>query len=424
MRLPLVSAAEVSSPHRLPLADSARQVDRQARPIYAVWELTLRCDLACRHCGSRAGHARPNELTTEEALELVDQLASLGIKEVTLIGGEAYLHEGWERVCQAIVRAGMLLSMVTGGRGMSSERARRVREAGVSFVGISFDALEPLHDELRGVKGSFRAAFEAIQHLRAEGIWVTANTQITRPALRQIEPLLDQLTSHGVQSWQVSMTVPMGRAADRPDLVLQPYQVLEVLPMLARLHALLTARGVRLIPANDIGYFGPHEELLRGSMPGGHRPVCSAGKLGLGIEANGDIKGCPSLPSADYVGGSVRDHALREIWERSPPLQFTRERGVEDLWGFCRTCYYAEDCLGGCSWTAHVLFGRRGNNPFCHHRALELLQQGKRERITQVRSAGGQPFDHGLFSCEVEDWPAGELARARRLVESGEGWLD
>src|SRR5579863_9731448 len=75
---------------RLPLAQDVRAIDRASRPLYAVWEITLRCDLACKHCGSRAGRAREGELTTGEALDLVRQMAELGVKEVTLIGGEAY----------------------------------------------------------------------------------------------------------------------------------------------------------------------------------------------------------------------------------------------------------------------------------------------------------------------------------------------
>ena len=63
--------------------------------MIAVWEITLRCDLACRHCGSRAGHGRPDELTTAECLDVVRQLAELGTREVAIIGGEAYLRDDW-----------------------------------------------------------------------------------------------------------------------------------------------------------------------------------------------------------------------------------------------------------------------------------------------------------------------------------------
>ncbi|HRI66555.1 MAG TPA: radical SAM protein, partial [Polyangium sp.] len=99
--------------------------------VYVVWELTLRCDHACHHCGSRAARARPDELSTQEALDVVAQLASMGASEVTLIGGEAYLREDWDTIARAIVDHGMRCTMTTGGRGMTPERARRAKTAGI-----------------------------------------------------------------------------------------------------------------------------------------------------------------------------------------------------------------------------------------------------------------------------------------------------
>src|ERR1700759_743749 len=83
-------------------------------PTIAVWEITLRCDLGCRHCGSRAGRARSNELSTPEALALVHQFADLGLKEITLIGGEFYMRDDWDRIAAEIYDRGMLCSIVTG----------------------------------------------------------------------------------------------------------------------------------------------------------------------------------------------------------------------------------------------------------------------------------------------------------------------
>jgi len=417
--LPVLAPGPARRRH-LPLAPESSALDREARPRYVVWELTLKCDLKCIHCGSRAGKARPDELTTEEALRLVGELAALGTREVTLIGGEAYLHEGWLDVIRALAKSGIEVGLLTGGRGLSRERARLAKEAGATTVSVSVDALEGTHDVLRGRKGSYRAALEAISHAREAGLRVAANTQIARPALREIEPMFERLLAAGVVAWQVSMTVPMGRAADRPEILLEPYQVLEVLPMLARIARLAESRGARVFPGNDIGYYGPLETVLR---PEGPRLACSAGVLGMGIEADGAVKGCPSLPSRDYVGGNVRDASLRDVWERAEPLRINRGRSTAGLWGFCATCYYAEACLGGCSWTAHVLFGKRGNNPYCHHRAIELLQKGVRERIVQVARAPGEPFDHGAFQCVEEPWPAAERARAEHLVATGEGFL-
>jgi radical SAM protein with 4Fe4S-binding SPASM domain len=401
---------------RLPLAPEARPVDQRWRPIYAVWEITLRCDLACRHCGSRAGRTRPDELDTAEALDLVRQMAELGVKEVTIIGGEAYLRPDWLDIVRAVRAAGMQCTMATGGRGVTAELARRAKEAGLQSVSVSIDGLRDTHDTLRGVAGSWDAAFAALGHLRAAGIPVSANTQIGALSWRELPELFEKLVVAGIHSWQLQLTVAMGRAADEPHLLLQPWQLLEVMPMLARLKRRADEARVRIWPGNNLGYFGPYEAMFRGGLPRGHLHSCGAGRASLGIEANGDIKGCPSLPTADYVGGNVRETSLRDIWERAAPLRFTRDRTVDDLWGLCRSCYYADECRSGCTWTSHVLFGRPGNNPYCHHRALELLRDGRRETVVRVREAEGKPFDQGLFELVVDDFPADELARIRALV--------
>ena len=91
------------------------------------------------------------------------------------------------------------------------------------------------------------------------------------------------------------------------------------------------------------------------------------------------------------------------IWERAPKLRMIRDRTVADLWGFCGTCYYADECRAGCTWTSFLIFGRAGNNPFCHHRALEHQKLGKRERLVPRGLAPGVPFDYAPFDVVVED---------------------
>ncbi len=85
-------------------------------PVHVVWELTLACDLKCVHCGSRAGHRRPHELDLAECLEVVEALARLGGREVSLIGGEAYLRPDWLEIIRAIRSHGMYCAVQTGGR--------------------------------------------------------------------------------------------------------------------------------------------------------------------------------------------------------------------------------------------------------------------------------------------------------------------
>ena len=133
----------------------------------------------------------------------------------------------------------------------------------------------------------------------------------------------------------------------------------------------------------------------------------------MGIESDGTIKGCPSLPTEAYGGGSARESSLQKIWDETKELRYTRDRTAADLWGFCKDCYYADECRAGCTWTSHVFFGKAGNNPYCHHRAIEHDARGLRERVVKVAAAPGTPFDHGRFEIVVEPKDAPEPPRVR-----------
>jgi hypothetical protein len=102
----------------------------------------------------------------------------------------------------------------------------------------------------------------------------------------------------------------------------------------------------------------------------------------------------------------VRTLDIETIWAESPTIRFARDRTTTDeLWGFCKTCYYADVCQAGCAWTTTVTLGRRGNMPWCYHRVTELKKRGIRERLEPVERAPQQPYDHGRFVIVEEPWP-------------------
>jgi Y-X(10)_GDL-associated radical SAM protein len=390
---------EKKLPHRYATVDDFAR----SHPIHVVWEITLACNLKCMHCGSRAGKARPSELTTEECIDVVRQLARLRVREVTVIGGEAFLRRDWLTIIQAISDHGMHPSMQSGGLALNEDRIRAAKAAGLRSCGVSLDGLPELHDKLRGVKGSFEHAMRALRLLKKYDIPSSVNTQIGATTLPDLRELLHQIADAGARNWQIQLTVAMGNAADHDEILMQPYQILELMPHLAELFDEALSLGVLMQPGNNIGYFGPYEHRWRVTdAETGHFQGCSAGHTGLGIEADGTIKGCPSLATADYSGGNVRDMTIDDIWNHSDQLRFTRDRTIDDLWGFCRSCYYADVCRAGCTWTNHTLLGRAGNNPYCHHRALTLAKEGKRERIVKVEEAPGKPFDAGRFALLLE----------------------
>jgi len=384
----------------------------------AVWEITLKCNLACSHCGSRAGDERVEELSTAEALDLVRQLAEVGIQEVSLIGGEAFLRKDWLELAEAITKAGMACTMTTGGYGISEATAERMAHAGIKAVSVSVDGLEKTHNGLRGRPKSFQYCLETMKHLQAVDILVGCNTQLNRLSALELPELYTILRDAGMEAWQIQMTVPMGRAADHPEILFQPAELLEFYPVLARIVTKAFSEGVLVSSGNNIGYYGPYERLFRG---GGDPKEwtfwqgCQAGLAVLGIEADGAIKGCPSLPTSAYTGGHIRERTLHDIVENAPELTMNLNESTDHLWGFCATCDYAKVCKGGCSWTSHVFFDRRGNNPYCHHRALTLASRGQRERVKRVKQAAGLPFDNGEFGIVLEDygapWPAEDPLR-------------
>lgn len=377
------------------------------RVSYAVWEITLKCNLACQHCGSRAGQAREEELSTQEALDMVKQLAEVGITEVTLIGGEAFLRPDWLEIARAITDAGMHCGMTTGGFGISLDTAKRMKEAGIKVVSVSVDGLEETHNRLRGKEGSWQWAFKTMSHLKQVGIPFGCNTQINRLSAPEFPLIYERIRDAGIFAWQIQLTVPMGNAADNNNILMQPYELLDLYPMIARVVKRARQEGVKVQPGNNIGYYGPYERLIRGEGEAWKFwQGCTAGLSALGIEANGSIKGCPSLPSSVYTGGNIRDHSLRTIIEEREELKFNlgadTAKGKEHLWGFCKTCEFADLCRGGCTWTAHVFFDKRGNNPYCHHRALTQEKRGIRERVVLKHKAEGNPFDNGEFSLIEE----------------------
>jgi radical SAM protein with 4Fe4S-binding SPASM domain len=377
-------------------------------PVYVVLETTLACNLKCLHCGSRAGHRRARELSTAECIDVIRQLAELGTREITIIGGEAFIRWDWLTLVRAVREHGIECSMQTGAYKLSREMIKAAADAGLLSLGVSIDGLEPLHDQLRGVSGSYREALRVLNDCRSTGLTATVNTQISARTMPHLPALMDIIIEAGAKFWQIQLTVAMGNAVDHDEILLQPYELATLMPLLAELHGKAQARDLTLLPGNNIGYFGPHEVLWRGPDRG-YYSGCPAGQNVIGLEADGTPKGCPSLATERYGAGDVRSTSIAELWANHAALEFNRNRGTGDLWGFCKICYYAEACRGGCTWTSDSLLGRRGNNPYCHHRVLTLAKQGLRERIVKVEEAPKSPFAVDRFALVEEAIPVEEF---------------
>ncbi|NEO87596.1 MAG: radical SAM protein, partial [Spirulina sp. SIO3F2] len=257
---------------------------RKNIPVHVVWEITLACNLKCQHCGSRAGQARNDELTTQECLDVVEHLAKLGTREITLIGGEAFLRRDWLEIVKAIRSHGIYCATQTGALNFTQAKLDAAIAAGLQGLGVSIDGTPELHDRLRGVPGSHAMAIDTLRRAKAAGLNCSANTQIgaeTIPVLRQI---MHDIIDAGAREWQLQLTVAMGNAADNDQLLLQPYQLLELMPLLNELFDEGHSLGLTMALGNNIGYFGPYEHKLRNIAEVPHWKGCTAGQTAIALE--------------------------------------------------------------------------------------------------------------------------------------------
>ena len=151
-----------------------------------VWELTLACCFGCRYCGSAGGRARADELSTAECLDTADQLAELGCRRVSLIGGEVFLRRDWAQIAGRLTGRGAAVAVITNGYLMSPEVLAQLREAGVESVAVSIDGPEDVHDAGRQA-GSFRRAMDAVGALVKAGIPASVISTLRRDCAGRLE---------------------------------------------------------------------------------------------------------------------------------------------------------------------------------------------------------------------------------------------
>jgi radical SAM protein with 4Fe4S-binding SPASM domain len=221
----------------------------------------------------------------------------------------------------------------------------------------------------------------------AGGLPVAVNTTVNRLNQHSLRELRDFVRDKGAFSMQIQLATPSGNMGSHRDLVIDPVDLLWLVPEIAALCRQNT-RKFFTVGADDIGYYGMPEQGLRDD--GGELPFwigCRAGCQVVGIESSGNVKGCLSLPSSmhgeqRFVEGNLREKSLTELWNAEGAFAYNRKHTEESLTGFCKVCRYRDFCRGGCTWTVycHALQGGEGN-PFCFYfqavknRRFELLNE-------------------------------------------------
>ena len=154
-------------------------------PVTAVWEVTMGCNMQCQHCGSSCAAPLPDELDTDEALRLCDEIGALGLKWVTLSGGEPFLRRDWHRLARRLRDHGVIPNVISNGWLIDGELLGLARDAGVGSLAISLDGIEQTHDSIRK-RGSYRRVVRALRSMAEQGIAGGAITTIHAANIGQL----------------------------------------------------------------------------------------------------------------------------------------------------------------------------------------------------------------------------------------------
>jgi radical SAM protein with 4Fe4S-binding SPASM domain len=372
------------------------------RPITAVWEITMGCNMRCKHCGSSCAKPLPGELTTEEALALCEDIAALGMKWITLSGGEPLIRKDWALLVRRLRELGVIPNIISNGWMCSEEVIDTAKQAGVGTFAISLDGTRDIHDYIRRA-GSYDRALKALKIMAEMGVAAGVITTVQRRNIDHLAELYQTLRGVGLTNWQLQIGLPMGnlRDQDNIEMVLGPEAVDQVIDFI---HERSQDPQMSIYPADCLGYYSRKEIEARTRAYRSDQAItwqgCNAGKRSLGILHNGDILGCTSIRDRAFIEGNIRERPLAEIW--NDPNSFAWSRGLtkKDLGGHCRSCGFGDVCLGGCPNTRLTANGTiYSSNAFCAY------------------SVGRTKAENALATVEDE---ASLRAMATKFVSTGE----
>lgn len=350
------------------------------RPVI-FWNLTDRCNLSCTHCYGESGPERTTEgeLTTSEAMRVIDDLAEMGIPLILFSGGEPLLREDIWDLARHARGHGLKMALSTNGTLITPGVAGRIRECGIEYAGISLDgARAETHDRFRNSPGAFEQTIAAFAACKEAGLRCGVRVTLTRENCGELEALVDLALTLGASRFCLYWLVPTGRGMDSyTRLQLDRDEVTEALSLLYRKAKEIDPASMEFLtvdaPQDCIHLLASMEQdgsedladarELLASLKGG----CSAGTRVANIDAQGNVYPCQFARSGEFLVGNVRHQPFSRIWAdpAHPVLARFREKEVR-FGGRCAGCNYRELCGGGCRVRAHALNRDfLAEDPFC-----------------------------------------------------------
>ncbi|MDO4424115.1 MAG: radical SAM protein [Pseudomonadota bacterium] len=373
-----------------------------------VWELTLRCNARCLHCGSAAGQDREDNLTVEEMLRVCDELAQAECRKVTLIGGETFLHPAWRDIVSRLHQNNIEISIVTNGFLLNEERIKFLAENGVTTVGLSLDGTTAeKHDTIRNFPGMFKRIFDLGQYFEQYNLLAVAITTVTSLNILELQGFIPLLKDSFFSAWQLQIGSPYGRMSEDLSLSSLEYYVTGML--LACYQRRIPQSQLEIVGMHDFGYYS---DVIPNSVNvyNDNWHGCPAGRYVMGIRSNGKVVGCLSVYNDDYIDGDLRKKTLKEIWDDENICTWNnRVERSKKLTGHCKDCPYAFACCAGCSSICDSYTKTVHENPLCYY-AIE----------SKYKNCTGTD----TYSCVLRDLTNSKITEDGRIMFANNKYLD
>jgi len=321
-------------------------------PFMVSYSITTKCNLKCKHCYSESvGEASPDELSTEEAFRLVDDLSRWGIGLLIIDGGEPLCREDVLDVVKYASSKGIRTTIGSNATLIDEGMAKKLREAGVMAVAISIDGIDAVtHDSFRGISGAFEQTLKGIEACRNAGLPFQLNMVVRKDNFSQLEDMLRLALDLGANAAEVFDLVAAGRAKHEcQELVLSLEERRQAMEQLAQAQEdypiVIRVPGCPMYPLllqqKQIQPRHFPREMLR-RVPYYDRGCAAGMPMGyVMVLSNGEVNPCMLLQARL---GNIREQSIISIWENSPVLAKLRQRDL--LKGECGACQYKLTCSG------------------------------------------------------------------------------
>jgi 12,18-didecarboxysiroheme deacetylase len=326
------------------------------KPV-VVWNMTRRCNLKCVHCYAQSEDiSYDNELTHEQAVAMMDDLADFGVPVLLFSGGEPLVHPRLVEYAQYAVSKGMRAVISTNGTLITKEKAQTLKEIGLSYVGISLDGLEPTHDLFRGVPGSFKRAMAAIEHCQAAGIKVGLRFTINKRNVKDIPGIFDLLEKKNIPRACFYHLVYSGRGSEIAKEDLTHEETRQVLDLIMdRTRDLHDREQPKEILTVDNHADGPYLYLrMSREDPQRAAEVLELLEMNEGNNSGRGI-GCVSWDGEVYPDqfwrekslGNIKDRPFSKIWtDESNDFLMKMKEKKNHVKGRCAQCRWLSICAG------------------------------------------------------------------------------